>query len=188
MWEQSAGSPCAATWTSHNPRVPPGSRVLPHSPANLNFPRQRCRRGKSWRHPQTARMLGRNATHHFPHHDRTGSVVFVRLAVEGFAAANDAAPNPWFSWQYLQGNWNDITTALTQHINLTWQAVAIAFVLALPLALRARRVPQLQGWTIGAAGGPGTVPWLARGRVLGPLTGIGGARVGIAQGASARRV
>jgi len=104
-------------------------------------------------------------------------VVFVRLAVEGFAAANDAAPNPWFSWKYLQGNWNDITTALTQHINLTWQAVAIAFVLALPLALLARRFPKLSGWIIGASGVLYTIPSLALFAVLAPFTGIGATTV-----------
>src|SRR5690606_17203109 len=39
-----------------------------------------------------------------------------------------AAPNPWFSWDYVQANWGDITEALGQHVALTVQAVAVAAV------------------------------------------------------------
>ncbi len=99
------------------------------------------------------------------------------LAVEGLAAASDPAPNPWFSWAYIETNWGDISHALIQHINLTWQAVAIALVFSLPLALVARRFPALAGWVIGASGVLYTIPSLALFAVLAPFTGIGATTV-----------
>lgn len=109
--------------------------------------------------------------------DRTGSVAHVLFTGEIFAADSIAATNPWFSWHYLQNNWNDIARALIQHVNLTWQAVLIALMFAVPLAILARRFAAISGWIIGASGVLYTVPSLALFAVLAPFTGIGATTV-----------
>ena len=76
------------------------------------------------------------------------------------------APNPWFSWAYVQANRTDITTALGQHVTLTVEAVAIAAAIALPLALVAFRVPRLSGVVVGLSGVLYTIPSLALFAVL----------------------
>ena len=99
------------------------------------------------------------------------------LIGENLSASSSAPANPWFSWHYLQNNWGDIVKALTQHVNLTWQAIAIALILALPLAVLARRFPALSSWVIGASGVLYTIPSLALFAVLAPFTGIGATTV-----------
>lgn len=79
------------------------------------------------------------------------------------------APNPWFSWAYVQANRADITTALSQHVLLTLEAVAIATLVALPLALVAFRHPRLSGLVIGTSGVLYTIPSLALFAVLYPV-------------------
>ena len=79
------------------------------------------------------------------------------------------APNPWFSWAYVQANRDDITTALTQHVLLTVEAVAIAALVALPLALVAFRHPRLSGLVIGTSGVLYPIPSLALFAVLYPV-------------------
>ncbi len=79
------------------------------------------------------------------------------------------APNPWFSWAYVQANRDDITTALSQHVLLTVEAVAIAALVALPLALFAFRHPRLSGLVIGTSEVLYTIPSLALFAVLYPV-------------------
>jgi osmoprotectant transport system permease protein len=79
------------------------------------------------------------------------------------------APNPWFSWAYLQANRADIAAALGQHVLLTLEAVAIAALVALPLALIAFRRPRLAGLVIGTSGVLYTIPSLALFAVLYPV-------------------
>ncbi|HEY8718369.1 ABC transporter permease [Pengzhenrongella sp.] len=81
--------------------------------------------------------------------------------------------NPWLSWSYVQTNWGDISVALSQHVSLTIEAVLIAFVLALPLAVLAHSRPRLAGPVLGLAGVLYTVPSLALFAILAPFTGIG---------------
>lgn len=90
------------------------------------------------------------------------------------------ADNPWVSWDYVVTNWPEIVRALTQHVTLTIQAVAIAVVLAFPLALVARSWQRLEGPVIGAAGVLYTIPSLALFGLLAPITGIGRTTVLIA--------
>ncbi|WP_029289533.1 ABC transporter permease [Cellulomonas sp. HZM] len=85
----------------------------------------------------------------------------------------DAPPNPWFSWQYVTNNSADIRSALGQHTSLTLQAVAIALVVALPLAALAHARPRLAAPVVGTAGVLYTVPSLALFALLAPWTGIG---------------
>lgn len=79
------------------------------------------------------------------------------------------APNPWFSWAYVQANRTDITTALSEHVALTVEAVAIAAAIALPLALLAYRRPRLAGLVVGLSGVLYTIPSLALFAVLYPV-------------------
>jgi len=85
----------------------------------------------------------------------------------------DTPPNPWFSWDYVQRNHDDITEALAQHVSLTLQAVAIALVLALPLAALAHLRPRFAAPVVGTAGVLYTIPSLALFALLAPYTGIG---------------
>ncbi|MDM8083663.1 ABC transporter permease subunit [Cellulomonas cellasea] len=88
-------------------------------------------------------------------------------------ATTDPPANPWFSWDYVQRNWGDLTTALEQHSSLTLQAVAIALVIALPLAAAAHLRPRLAGPLVGTTGVLYTIPSLALFGLLAPYTGIG---------------
>ncbi len=84
-----------------------------------------------------------------------------------------AAANPWFSWDYVQRNSEDITRALGQHVSLTVQAVVVALVVAVPLGALAHLRPRLAAPVLGTAGVLYTVPSLALFAVLAPYTGIG---------------
>ena len=89
-----------------------------------------------------------------------------RVDVTGVAApaalpAAAGAPNPWFSWDYVQANWGDISEALGQHVGLTVQAILVATALALPLAMLAHARPRLAGPVLGLTGVLYTIPSLA---------------------------
>jgi len=88
-------------------------------------------------------------------------------------AVTSAPPNPWLSWSYVQNNQADILTALSQHVTLTVEAIAIAFALALPFAALAYLRPRLAGPVLGVAGVLYTIPSLALFALLAPFTGIG---------------
>jgi osmoprotectant transport system permease protein len=79
------------------------------------------------------------------------------------------APNPWFSWSYVQANRADIVEAFTQHVGLTVEAVLIATIVSLPLALIAFRHPRWSGLVIGTSGVLYTIPSLALFAVLYPV-------------------
>ena len=51
----------------------------------------------------------------------------------------DAPPNPWFDPSYVVDNWDTILRYLGEHVRLTVAAVVLGAVIALPLALLARR-------------------------------------------------
>jgi osmoprotectant transport system permease protein len=77
--------------------------------------------------------------------------------------------NPWLSWEYVQRNWTDIVTALTQHVTLTVEAVLLATAIALPLAVLAHLRPRLAGAVLGLSGVLYTIPSLALFAILYPL-------------------
>ena len=81
--------------------------------------------------------------------------------------------NPWFSWEYLQRNAEDVLGALGQHASLTVQAVLIASLVALPLGAWAHVRRRWAGPVLGVAGVLYTIPSLALFAVLAPYTGIG---------------
>ncbi|NHC44244.1 ABC transporter permease [Motilibacter aurantiacus] len=88
-------------------------------------------------------------------------------------ALSSAAQNPWVDWGYVRDNRDTILTALEQHVTLTLTTVVIGTLIALPLAVVARRWRWLRGPVIGTAGVLYTIPSLALFSLLAPWTGIG---------------
>ena len=86
--------------------------------------------------------------------------------------AVDEAPNPWLSWSYLHDNSDAILAATRQHVTLTVISVGLGLLLALPLALLARRSRRLETVIVGLAGIIYTIPSLALFAVLAPVTGL----------------
>jgi len=80
--------------------------------------------------------------------------------------------NHWVCVDYLRDRHQDLTTALVEHLQITFAALALSIVLALPLALVARRIPRLQGAILGASTAIYTIPSLALFPLLVPFTGI----------------
>ena len=94
----------------------------------------------------------------------------VLSAASGVLAA-DAAPNPWFDAGYVRDNWDTIVGYLAQHVRLTVGAVVLGALLALPLALLARRTRVLAGPVLGLSSILYTIPSLAMFAFLAPYTG-----------------
>jgi osmoprotectant transport system permease protein len=90
----------------------------------------------------------------------------------GSVLAADAAPNPWFSPAYVADNWHTILRYLGEHVRLTLFAVIIGALIALPLALLARRSRFLAGPVLGVSTLIYTIPSLALFAVLAPITGL----------------
>jgi osmoprotectant transport system permease protein len=85
--------------------------------------------------------------------------------------AADAAPNPWFDPSYVTDNWDTIVGHLGQHVRLTVGAVLLGALIALPLALLARRARLLAGPVLGLSSIVYTIPSLAMFAFLAPFTG-----------------
>lgn len=86
--------------------------------------------------------------------------------------AADAAPNPWFSLSYLVDNWPTILRHLGEHVRLTVLAVILGSLIALPLALLARRSRFLSGSVLTLSTVVYTIPSLALFAFLVPFTGL----------------
>lgn len=86
--------------------------------------------------------------------------------------AADAAPNPWFSLSYLSDNWPTILRHLGEHVRLTVLAVVLGSLIALPLALLARRSRFLSGSVLTLSTVVYTIPSLALFAFLVPFTGL----------------
>jgi len=84
-----------------------------------------------------------------------------------------APDNPWLSWDYLERNGSEVWLYGTQHLHVTLQAVGIAVLIALPLAMLARQVRWLSGPILGISGVLYTIPSFALFALLAPFTGIG---------------
>jgi len=89
-----------------------------------------------------------------------------------FLAQQKEVPNPWISVDFVRDNSEAIVAALRQHITLTVVSVALGLLLAVPLALLARRYGWLRTPLLGAAGLLYTIPSLALFAVLAPVTGL----------------
>ena len=86
--------------------------------------------------------------------------------------AVDEAPNPWLSWSYVRDNSDAILAATKQHVTLTLVSVALGLLLAVPLALLARRFRVLETPLLGLTGVIYTIPSLALFALLAPVTGL----------------
>ncbi|MGI8881326.1 MAG: ABC transporter permease [Jatrophihabitans sp.] len=76
-----------------------------------------------------------------------------------------------FDWNWVHENSDTINTAFQEHISLVVEAVAIGFLLSLPIAVLLRRFRWLQTPILGLAGILYTVPGIAALFLLGPYTG-----------------
>ena len=92
-------------------------------------------------------------------------------AASGVLAA-DAAPNPWFDAGYVTDNWSTIVGHLDQHVRLTVGAVVLGALIALPLALLARRSRWLAAPVLGLSTLVYTIPSLAMFAFVAPVTGL----------------
>lgn len=81
--------------------------------------------------------------------------------------------NPWFSWTWVVDNAPLLTARTWQHLLLTLESVAIAALIAVPLALLVVRRRRLAAAFVGVASVIYTVPSLALFAILAPLLGIG---------------
>lgn len=81
----------------------------------------------------------------------------------------DQPANPWLSWQYVQDNSDEIFRYLGEHVTLTLQAIAIALVVAIPLAALAHAWPRLAGPLVATTGVLYTIPSLALFAVVYPF-------------------
>ena len=96
----------------------------------------------------------------------TGSVV------GGAVLAVDEAPNPWIDPSYVIDNWDSILRYLGEHVRLTIGAVVLGALIALPLALLARRSRFLAGPVLAASTIVYTIPSLAMFAFIFPFTGL----------------
>ncbi|HVM27052.1 MAG TPA: ABC transporter permease subunit [Mycobacteriales bacterium] len=90
----------------------------------------------------------------------------------GPVLAQDEFPNPWVSVDYVRDNADAILAATRQHVTLTLVSVTLGLVLAVPLALLARRFRRLETPVVGFTGVLYTIPSLALFAVLAPVTGL----------------
>lgn len=97
------------------------------------------------------------------------------------AAASAPAPGPscysrvtneWFCLDYVSDRREEILDAAGQHLLITVLAVALGVVVAVPLALLARRLPRLESTVLGFSTGLYTVPSIALFPLLVPFTGL----------------
>lgn len=80
------------------------------------------------------------------------------------------APNPWFSPTYLTDNADTILAAVRQHVILTVVSVVIGALIALPLAVLARRSAAISAAILGTSSIIYTIPSLAMFAFLAPFT------------------
>jgi len=88
------------------------------------------------------------------------------------ALSLESAPNPWFSWNYLEHNTDDLITAGREHVFITVAAMVLAVGVAIPLTLLVRRFPRLQTPVLAGSGLLYTIPSLALIAGLWPLLGL----------------
>ncbi|MFZ4511393.1 MAG: ABC transporter permease [Candidatus Nanopelagicales bacterium] len=84
----------------------------------------------------------------------------------------DAPPNPWFSWDYIESNIDDLLVAAREHVLITIGAVVLAMAITVPLALAVRRLPYLKAPVLGLSDILYTIPSLALIAGLWPVFGL----------------
>ncbi len=94
------------------------------------------------------------------------------LSVESPSGESCLVRNDWICGEYLTSRAELLTEALVQHVWITVVSVLIGLVVALPLALLARRYPKLEGAVVGTTTAIYTIPSLALFALLLPITGL----------------
>jgi osmoprotectant transport system permease protein len=82
------------------------------------------------------------------------------------------AANPWFSWDYVTSNSEELLAAGQEHLTLTVSSVVLAMIVAFPLALLVRRYRKLEAPVLGLSGVLYTIPSLALISLLWPIFGL----------------
>ena len=80
--------------------------------------------------------------------------------------------NAWWCTDYLVDRQSELVSATGQHLAITAAAVALGLLLALPLALLARRYTRLESTVLGVSTALYTIPSLALFPLLLPFTGL----------------
>ncbi|GHG81891.1 ABC transporter permease [Streptomyces griseocarneus] len=93
------------------------------------------------------------------------------------ADGNCLIANDWICGEYVRTRGQELTDATLQHIGITLASVAIGLLVALPLALLARRWRPVAGPVLGATTILYTVPSLAMFSLLVPVFGLSAAVV-----------
>ncbi len=88
------------------------------------------------------------------------------------ASCYSSAVNNWVCPSYFRDKADDLISATTEHVTITVAAVLLGLVLAVPLAVVARRYSRLEGLIMGVSTGIYTIPSLALFPLLTPFTGI----------------
>jgi len=88
------------------------------------------------------------------------------------AVSADASDNPWFSWNYLQTNGDDLLIAAREHVEITFVSILLALLVAVPLVLLVRRWPRSQVPVLAFSGVLYTIPSLALIAGLWPVFGL----------------
>src|SRR2546429_5961810 len=89
------------------------------------------------------------------------------------ALAYAEADNPWFSWRFVRENLDTLLAALREHTSLTAEAVVLAVLVAIPLAVLAYWYRPLTGPILAFTGVLYTIPSLALFALLAPFLGVG---------------
>jgi osmoprotectant transport system permease protein len=92
----------------------------------------------------------------------------------GLLAGPADAPNPWFSWSYVTQNSDTILADLRYHVALTAQAMGVAILVAVPLAIVGHWFRPLASPILGVSSVLYTIPSLALFAFLAPFTGVTG--------------
>lgn len=90
------------------------------------------------------------------------------------------APNPWFSWTYVENNVDKLVAAGQQHVALTLCAMGLSIIVAVPLAVMVRTWRPLETPTLVFTGVLYTIPSLAMITALWPVFGLSALTVIIA--------
>ncbi|WP_282696685.1 ABC transporter permease [Streptomyces sp. CC208A] len=91
--------------------------------------------------------------------------------------SNCLVANDWICGEYLRTRREELTDALVQHVGITAASVAIALLVAVPLALLVRARPRLAAPVLGLTTLLYTVPSLAMFSLLLPVFGLSSALV-----------
>jgi osmoprotectant transport system permease protein len=81
--------------------------------------------------------------------------------------------NEWICGKYYDTRRTELTDALFQHLGIVLASVALGLVIAIPLALLARRYRKLEGLIVGTTTAIYTIPSLALFSLMVPFTGLG---------------